>query len=106
MVTLATRVKFLMMDERSALAARLIAEGGTFWAAGAGALTVARSGTVLTVGGREAEQVCALLRIDPAHAPQRLAPAGIDPVLRDMLLGGDVEEAAQERSPVRERALA
>ena len=72
MTLISKRFCYMLMDERAALAARLIARGAAFWTAGGGAVTVAHDGTVLNLSTREAGQVAALLGVRATEETQRL----------------------------------
>lgn len=103
---LAKKFQYLMMDELAALAARLIAAGAAFWCERhGGVMTVAHSGTVVTLPKRQAQQVCGLLGVRQTVEVQRLDRAAVHPRVLAMVLE-DIQEVleAARTGPLLERA--
>lgn len=96
---LAKKFMYLLMDERAALAARLLAAGAPFWAAGGGSMVVARSAMLLTLAKREAGQIGSLLGVRPSAAVQQLGRETVDPRLISMLLADAGAEIHCEQQP-------
>lgn len=72
MLHLADRFKFMLMDNEAAIAARLVSTGANYWRTPGGGMSVARDGTVIQLGKRQAGQVTSLLSIQPGEAPASL----------------------------------
>jgi hypothetical protein len=85
MAHLADHFKFMLMDNEAAIAARLVSTGANYWRTPGGGMSVARNGTVISLGRRQAGQVSSLLSIHPGEAPASLdsIPAHLSNLLAD-----------------------
>jgi hypothetical protein len=97
---IAKRFTYLLMDERAALAARLLATGASFWCAGGGSMVVARSAMLLTLSKREAGQIASLLSVKPTASVQRLERGALEPKLFSMLLADAGAEIHGDAGPM------